>query len=70
MCTSILICHGDGPLKASDSCNAQAFYITTDKKYAIPVELVKFDEQGEANFPNDAPRYEIKVIKIIKNVDN
>jgi len=56
MCTNILICHGDGPLKARDSCNAQAFYITTDKKFAIPVELVKFDEGGEIIISDDAPK--------------
>lgn len=62
MCTKILICHGDGPRKVLGSCEAQAFYLTTDKKYAIPVEEVKISDNGDIIIPSNAPKYEIKII--------
>lgn len=65
MCTKILICHGDGPRRDKESCEAQAFFITNDKKYAIPVELVKFDSQGEIIISENAAKYEIEIIKEI-----
>ena len=66
MCTKILICYGNSAPDetASSNCEARPFYITTDGKYAIPVENVKFNEDNEPIYPEDGTaKLEISILK-------
>jgi hypothetical protein len=67
MCTNIMVCYGDISPKTQE-CDVQPFYITNDGKYAVPMQFVEMDENGEPKYPEkDTPKYEIKIIK--KDID-